>query len=115
MYWYKFVNHDVRPAEDYFELPRVKMFLEADKGNLSLLKEAGFATPDPWFMVGGWHFTFIDNLKEYWVKFQWPNGGSVEIKTWYALAKKDIRANFQRRYCISPRNIIRIMEVPNAR
>lgn len=115
MYYYKFVNWDVKPIESFLDLPKIKMFVEADKGNLSPLKESGYASPEPWSEIGGWRFIFIDNLKEYWVKFHWPNGGNIEIKAWYALKKSDIRKNFMRRYAISPRNIIRIMEVPDAR
>lgn len=115
MYYYKFVKWDVPDPKDILEIPRIKVFVEADKGNLSPLKEARIATPRPYSECRGWRFVFIDNLKEYWVKFQWPGGGNTEIKSWYALKKGDIRYRFREQYGISPKNIIRIMEVPDAR
>lgn len=111
MWYYKFVKWEVPAVETIFDSPRIKMFVEADKGNLSLLKEARVATPEPYIDCMGWRFVFIDNLKEYWVKFQWPGGGNIEVKVWYALKKGDIRHRFMERYGISPKNIIKIVEV----
>lgn len=114
-YWYFTKEKPQEPVETF--LKDFQPFLEADKGNFAPLKELHFAAPvrDIVFRRGGWAFDPRPNLKEYWVKFSWGSYGDVQISTWHALNKGDIRRNFMRRYGISPRHIIRILEVPNAR
>lgn len=113
-YWYFTKDKPSRKAEEFFNLTPICWFVEADRGNFLPLRESHFAVPvrDVFFRWGGWEFDPRENLKEYWVKFSWGTNGGVEIATWYALNKGDIRRNFMNRYGVSPRHIIRIVEIP---
>ena len=99
MQYYKFVNWDIKPVEEFLGCKIPYALVEYDKGNVQPMKDLHIATTTPVFKIGGWAFPYAEYMRKFWVKTRYY--GIIEV---YAMNKTDIRKEYGH-------EVIKIIEV----